>query len=83
MSFQSETKVTKPIKAKRCYWCGEICEIGQPRVIIAGKWEGDFFNAHYHPECSRANSDWWRKNPTEYEGPECQSMKRGSLEGRP
>ena len=78
MSFQTKTQVSTPRTRKRCYWCGEWCDIGQPRVVIAGKWEGDFFTSVYHPGCSAGRSEWWRLNKMEYEGPEEHSMQRGS-----
>ena len=80
MNFTKITDVTKPRKAKRCYWCDERCEIGQPRVVVSGLCEGDFFADHHHLECHEAWSKWWDGNPLEYEPPEEGSMKRGTIE---
>lgn len=51
MSFYRETLQTRPRKAKRCQWCDEVCLPGERRFVVAGIWEGDFFTAHFHPEC--------------------------------
>lgn len=53
MSFCRKTTVKKPIKRKRCRWCGEYCEIGEPRVYWAGYVE-DFWTATTHTECAEA-----------------------------
>ena len=82
MSFESKSIVKNPVKQKRCYWCGEWCEIGQPRVNTAGVWDGDFYSNQYHPECNDARSKWWSLNRMEYFSPEEGTMIRGSLEWR-
>jgi hypothetical protein len=81
MSFESRTNIKSCRKPKRCYWCGEWIEAGEPCVARAGVWEGDFYSDRVHPECDKATGDWWKTfGKHEYEGPEEGSMKRGSTE---
>lgn len=41
-------------KVRRCHWCGELIEIGQPYHLDTGKWEGEFVACYVHPECDKA-----------------------------
>jgi len=50
----SETKIAKSRKAKRCDWCNEMIEVGQPAVasfVVDGR---DKWQNHFHPECDAA-----------------------------
>ena len=82
MSFQSERDVKHNRKRKRCYWCFEWLEVGQPCVVHSGVWDGEFYTSRFHPECSAAVPLWWKKDGISYddEFPEEGSMKRGSTE---
>ena len=77
MSFYRETRQQRPWKAKRCRWCDEVCKPGEPRVAVAGMWEGDFFTDHFHTECNEACKKWvWELSDGEF--PE-EIMQRGGL----
>jgi hypothetical protein len=82
MSFYSTRKIKAVRKARHCYWCGEMVEVGQPAVKSAGYGE-DFWSSTMHPECDEAHAAWWKKigYGADY-GPEEHSMKRGSTEER-
>lgn len=41
-------------KARQCDQCLKKIAIGEPAVMIVGKWEGDFYAGHQHPECHTA-----------------------------
>lgn len=77
MSFYNETMQKNPRKPKRCRWCEQACLSGEPRYVVAGMWEGDFFTDHFHPECNEACRKWvWEMSDGEY--PE-ERMQRGGL----
>jgi hypothetical protein len=79
MSFQHSQTIKAVRKARYCYWCGEMIEVGQPAVKAAGVSEGDFWSSTMHPECDEACIVWWKKigRDADY-GPEEHSMLRGS-----
>lgn len=55
MSFTVTTNIAKCRKPRRCYWCNECINIGEPAVrIVGGCNGGDFGWSHYHPECFAA-----------------------------
>ena len=78
MSFCNVTEVKACRKKKRCQWCVELIEVGQPKIYVSAIWEGDFFTSHFHPECWKALDEWQDRTKEEEwpEGP----MKRGSSE---
>ncbi len=51
MSFCHDRPVGAVRKARRCYWCGEMIEVGQPAVRSSGEHEGDFHCSYMHCEC--------------------------------
>ena len=62
MSFHSETHVKKTRKARRCDWCSEGIEKGDPSVSTSGIFDGDFYSARYHPECAAAITRYYTAN---------------------
>ena len=81
MSFFAKTKTNASRKVKRCSWCGEIIEVGQPKVTQSGMHDGEFQTHHCHPECDIAETNWLLENRDE-ELPDIGSMKRGTTESR-
>lgn len=80
MSFHNETHVKKTRRARKCDWCSERINKGDPSVSTSGIFEGDFYQGRYHPECSAAitryytvNKCWGEEMP---DGP----MNRGGIE---
>jgi hypothetical protein len=82
MSFHRETPVKKTRSAKWCGWCGESIEAGTPSVYTSGVWEGDFFQARYHPECNAAITRYYTKHKCWGEEMPDWSMNRGGIEER-
>ncbi len=52
MSFNDTREIKACRKARRCYWCDEKIEVGQPAVRVTGVWDGDFGQCFWHPECN-------------------------------
>ena len=54
----SELFVNTPVKAirkkRRCAWCGESMQVGEPAVKNSQVFEGEFNCFYLHPECSKA-----------------------------
>lgn len=82
MSFFNITRVKACRKPTRCYWCGEIIEIGKPKTTTATVFEGDFQTSNLHPECFDALQRWQAAEPGEEYWPDYGSMKRGSTDER-
>lgn len=82
MSFYRVTKVKASRKPRRCYWCGEWCRKGEPKVATALVYDGDFCAANWHPECHKVSEEWAREEYANagVELPDRRSMKRGSTE---
>jgi hypothetical protein len=80
MSFNHTRHVKRTRGFKRCDWCLEKINPGDPSVVVSGIHDGDFFTARYHPECDaaiprfvRKYSDWSEPLPEE-------RMNRGGIE---
>ena len=80
MSFESRRAVKRTRHVKKCDWCWECINTGDPSVVITGVNLGDFFTARYHPECEIAiprfvhkYSDWSEPLPQD-------RMNRGGIE---
>jgi hypothetical protein len=77
VSFWSERRVEKPRKAKWCYWCGEMCPPREPKLVVSGVWNGEFFSDSWHLECNAAREAWQAQNRGEEELPWEGEMRRG------
>lgn len=80
MSFHKSTHVKKTQRARRCDWCGEQIEKGEPSVATAGVFEGDFYKGRYHPECDAAALRWYQVNKCWGEAMPDYTMNRGGIE---
>lgn len=81
MSYQllSETK-PKARKPYRCIWCPEQIAKGEVHVHEVSKYEGEFQDHRWHPECKAASDEFFRKfGEEEFEAHAC---KRGTMEER-
>jgi len=47
--------VAKSRKARRCSWCDEMIEVGQPKATWLWKDGGDVGEVRMHPECYEAS----------------------------
>lgn len=47
-------RVAKSRKAKRCTWCDEMIDVGQPAVCWLWKDGADVYSVRMHPECYTA-----------------------------
>jgi hypothetical protein len=79
MSFHKETHVKRTRRSRRCNWCREWIDYGEPSVAVAGNYDGDFYSASYHPECSAAISRWSKREGWGDELPDY-PMNRGGIE---
>lgn len=76
--FQSCDRIAK--KQHICIWCGEKIEIGAEYHYVVGKFQGDFQDNNFHPECNKAAQSCFSEDPEE--GFEPCAYERGSLESR-
>jgi hypothetical protein len=79
MSFHNEISVKKTRNTCKCNWCWWPIEKGQPSIYRAGVYEGDFFTARYHPECSSAVRRWYEVNDAWGEPMPEYRMNRGGI----
>lgn len=61
MSFHNSTHVKRTRRTRRCDWCGELIQKGDPSFVHDGIYDGDFYRGRYHPECNSAIDRWWKK----------------------
>lgn len=47
--------VAKSRRARRCDWCDQMIEVGQPKATWLWKDGGDVASVHMHPECYEAS----------------------------
>lgn len=80
MSFHNETHVKKTRRARRCDWCDERIEKGDPSVSTSGIFEGDFYQGRYHPECAAAITIYYTVNQCWGEEMPDWTMNRGGIE---
>lgn len=73
MSFHKETHVKKTRKTRRCGWCGDLINKGDPSVYTCGVYSNELYEGRYHPECSvaitryyRAHQCWGEEMPEGY-----------------
>jgi hypothetical protein len=54
MSFHNERHVKRTRADRKCDWCWEPINAGEPSVSTSGTQDGDFYSCRYHPECNDA-----------------------------
>ncbi len=65
MSFSSMRDVKSSRKASRCLQCNQMIEVGEPKRVSSGQYDGDFYSYDEHLECWNAASEymhdtkWW------------------------
>jgi len=87
MSFPTTTQVKKTRHAKRCNWCFERIEKGDPSVVTlltsgvfeGDFYEGDFYRGRYHPECHAAIERYYVANKCWGEEMPDSIMNRGGI----
>jgi uncharacterized protein YycO len=57
MRTYQHQSVTKSRKRKRCDWCGELIDVGQPYDSYRFVAFGNAGTARMHPECNSASGD--------------------------
>ncbi len=79
-TFQHQS-VKKSRKRRRCDWCGELIDVGQPYDSYRFATFGDAGTVRMHPECLTASGEmarqeggWFEWFPSEF--------KRGSTDAR-
>lgn len=83
VSFHNENHVKRTRRTRRCDWCGELIQKGDPSVATSGVFEGDFYQGRYHPECNAAALRWYRSHQCWGEPmPDSYTMNRGGIEER-
>lgn len=71
---------TEPVARKdyRCIWCPELIRKGEKHIHEVSKWEGEFQNHRWHPECQKAADGYFRKcGESEFDP---NTFKRGTSE---
>mgnify|MGYP000860192376 CR=1 FL=1 len=82
MSFHNTTHVKRTRRTRRCNWCGEMIQKGDPSVAHAGNYDGDFYQGRYHPECNAAIDRWWKAYRNKGNEFPDYLMNRGGIEER-
>lgn len=80
MSFHNQHHVQKTRRTRRCDWCDDLIQKGDPSVATSGVNAGDFYQGRYHPECSEAITRYY--NTFDCWGDEMpdELMNRGGIE---
>ncbi len=56
--FSRQRDVKKTRKVHPCEACERPIAKGSKATYFAGTFEGDFYSAHYHPDCREAENAW-------------------------
>lgn len=65
-------------KCKCCIWCGEAINVGEPKLVVTGIYDGDFQANDYHPECSDGSRGYFARPEVDRDmGIDAGSMVRG------
>lgn len=54
IAFYASRDIKRTRKVHTCESCERQIDVGSPAKYYAGKAEGDFYSAHYHPDCRAA-----------------------------
>lgn len=79
MSFHSETLVKRTRRTRKCDWCWQHIQKGDPSVATSGIFEGDFYQGRYHPECNAAALRWYQHHQCWGESMPEERMERGGI----
>jgi hypothetical protein len=79
-TFQHQS-VKKSRKRRRCDWCGELIDIGQPYDSYRFATSGNAGTARMHPECLEASGDVAKQEGGWFEW-DLGEFRRGSTEPR-
>ena len=78
MSYELLSETTpKARKDYSCIWCGEPIPKGEFHVHEVSKYDGDFQDHRWHPECIKASKEYFSADGEEFFGGE---FKRGTSE---
>lgn len=68
MSYELLNKTNpKARKAYRCIWCGEPIAVAESHIHEVSKYDGEFQDHRWHPECkSSAESFFRQEGETEF-----------------
>jgi len=80
MGFDRPTIVKRTRRRRRCDWCLEHINAGDPSVVECGTFEGDFWSGRYHPECSDAITRYYHTNDCWGEELPLGPMNRGGIQ---
>jgi len=79
-TFQHQS-VKKSRKRRRCDWCGEMIDVGQPYDSYRFVTFGDAGTVRMHPECLAASGEVAKQEGGWFEWDFCE-FRRGSTEPR-
>jgi hypothetical protein len=80
MSFNHTRHVKHTRRTRKCDWCWEPINAGDPSVVCTGTFDGDFFTSRYHPECDAVIPKWIRTYSDWNEALPEERMNRGGIE---
>jgi hypothetical protein len=80
MSFTHTRHVKRTRTDRKCDWCWEPINAGDPSVVCSGIFEGDFFTSRYHPECNDAVNRYVHETRSWYEPLPQDRMNRGGIQ---
>jgi hypothetical protein len=80
MSFNNTRHVKRTRTDRKCDWCWEPINAGDPSVVCTGTFDGDFFTSRYHPECDAVIPKWIRTYSDWNEALPEERMNRGGIE---
>lgn len=84
MSFRCDLPISKTRlkrrtkKLHKCGWCYEPILVGSPSVVTSGHNGDCFYHDRFHPECWRAENEWWQENKWSDYWPE-EKQTRGTI----
>jgi hypothetical protein len=79
-TFQHQS-VKKSRKRRRCDWCGELIDVGQPYDSYRLVASGNACTVRMHPECLEASGEVAKQEGGWFEWDFCE-FRRGSTEPR-
>ena len=80
MSFHYTRHVKRTRTDRKCDWCWDPINAGEPSVVCSGTMEGDFYSCRYHLECNEAVARFVHKTRSWGEPLPQDRMNRGGIE---